>query len=427
MLYCDHIKISLKFLQPAGTSRGVLYEKDSWFVRLSDPDNPQLFGIGECSLIPGLSPDSISGFEQQLKAVCKAMENISTGRRITHRTTIPSEKGRTSSEKGRTSLDKERTSSDIEQNPPARSGSPNADIHEKKQERSKISHEESCFHEGYLTAEDLTGLNLSTLPAIRFGLETALHDLEQGGKRLLYPSDFTTGTTGIPINGLIWMGNKREMLSRIAEKLDQGFSVLKMKVGALSLDDEMEILQAIRQEHPPAGLELRLDANGAWKPNEALNKLKQLSEFGIHSVEQPITAGTPEAMARVCTNSPIPIALDEELIGVHTPEQKEQLLATINPHYIILKPSLLGGFIASEEWINLAEKQGTGWWVTSALESNIGLNAIAQWTATLKTTLPQGLGTGSLFANNITSPLTVTGNRLFYRPDKPWNLSSLKF
>jgi len=348
MLQCDYIKTSLKFLQPAGTSRGVLHEKDSWFVRLWDSDNPETVGIGECSLIPGLSPDSVPGFEQQLKAVCQAVENV-----------VPSD--------------------------------------------------------------------LSAFPAIRFGLETALRDLEQGGKRLLYTSDFTTGTTGIPINGLIWMGNKPEMLSRIAEKLDQGFSVLKMKVGALNFSDELEILRALRKEHPPAQLELRLDANGAWKPEEALDKLNQLSEYNIHSVEQPIAAGTPEAMARVCINSPIPIALDEELIGVHTPEQKEQLLATIKPHYIILKPSLLGGFSASEEWINLAEKQGTGWWVTSALESNIGLNAIAQWTATLDTALPQGLGTGSLFANNIPSPLTVTGSRLFYRPEKPWDLLSLKF
>ena len=300
-------------------------------------------------------------------------------------------------------------------------------MHGKNQERSKISHEESHLHEGYFTAEDLTGLNLSTFPAIRFGLETAILDLEQGGNRLLYPSDFTAGTTGIPINGLIWMGNKPEMLSRIAEKLDQGFKVLKMKVGALRFGDELEILRALRKEHPASSLELRLDANGAWQPDEALEKLKQLSKFGIHSVEQPIPAGTPEEMARICTNSTIPIALDEELIGVQAPEQKELLLATIKPHFIILKPSLLGGISASEEWIGLAEKQGTGWWVTSALESNIGLNAIAQWTATLNTTLPQGLGTGSLFSNNVPSPLTVTGSRLFYQPEKTWNLSSLKF
>ncbi len=348
MLKCDYIKIPLKFLHPAGTSRGVLYEKDSWFVRVTDPGNPGLSGIGECSLIPGLSPDSIFSFEQQLKAVCEAME-----------TSDP--------------------------------------------------------------------LDLTAFPSIRFGLETALRDLEQGGKRLLYPSGFTAGTTGIPINGLIWMGNKPEMLSRIARKLDQGFTILKMKVGALRFDDELEILRALRKEHPTSRLELRLDANGAWQPDEALEKLKQLSKFGIHSVEQPIPTGTPEAMAHICTNSPIPIALDEELIGVQATEQKEQLLATIEPQYIILKPSLLGGVSASKEWIGLAEKQGTGWWVTSALESNIGLNAIAQWTATLNTNLPQGLGTGSLFANNVPSPLTVTDSRLFYRPEKTWNLSTLRF
>jgi o-succinylbenzoate synthase len=434
MLQCDYIKTSLKFLQPAGTSRGVLHEKESWFIRLRNSDDPETVGIGECSLIPGLSPDSIPVFEQQLRAVCQSVGNFVPGKRDGPGTAFPSEEGLTPLKKGQSHLDKERGASDNEQNPNASYGSPDEKMHGKDKESSKLSNKESNTiqngpnaHQDSLTAEILSNIELSAFPAIRFGLETALRDLEQGGKRLLYPSDFTTGTTGIPINGLIWMGNKREMLSRIAEKLDQGFSVLKMKVGALNFDDELEILHALRKEHPPAQLELRLDANGAWQPDEALEKLKVLSEFGIHSVEQPIPAGTPEEMARVCTNSPIPIALDEELIGVHTPEQKEQLLATIKPHYIILKPSLLGGIKASDEWIGLAEKQGTGWWVTSALESNIGLNAIAQWTATLETSLPQGLGTGSLFANNIPSPLTVTGSRLFYRPEKPWNLSPLKF
>jgi o-succinylbenzoate synthase len=434
MLQCDYIKTSLKFLQPAGTSRGVLHEKDSWFIRLWNSDDPETVGIGECSLIPGLSPDSAPGFEQQLKAVCQAVGNFVPGKRNGAGTAFATEEDRTPLKKGQSHLDRERAASDNEQNPNASCGSPDVKMHEKDKESSKLSNKESNTiqngpnaHQDSLTAEILSNIELSAFPAIRFGLETAILDLEHGGKRLLYPSGFTTGATGIPINGLIWMGNKPEMLSRITEKLDQGFKVLKMKVGALSFDDELEILHALRKENPPAQLELRLDANGAWQPNEALEKLKVLSEYGIHSVEQPIAAGTPEAMARVCTISPIPIALDEELIGVHTPEQKEQLLATINPHFIILKPSLLGGFTASEEWINLAEKQGTGWWVTSALESNIGLNAIAQWTATLNTTLPQGLGTGSLFANNIPSPLTVTGSRLFYRPEKAWNLSSLKF
>ncbi|MCA1747017.1 MAG: o-succinylbenzoate synthase [Bacteroidales bacterium] len=442
MLKFDYIKIPLKFLQPAGTSRGVLHEKDSWFVRVTDPDNPELSGIGECSLIPGLSPDSISSFEQQLKAVCDTVENIVPGQKsapgkVNHqeKSWTSSEKGRTlidndhaTSEKDRTSLDKDRTPPEKYQQPPARSKPSDADRHRLNPKHSAHGKDSSWILKGSsLTAEELIGIDLSDYPAIRFGLETALRDLQQGGKRLLYPSDFTSGTTGIPINGLIWMSHKQEMLSRIAEKLDQGFKVLKMKVGALSFDDELEILRAVREEHPPSRLELRLDANGAWQPNEALDKLKVLSKFGIHSVEQPIAAGAPEAMARICINSPVPIALDEELIGVQAPEQKEQLLAAIKPHFIILKPSLLGGFAASEEWIGLAEKQGTGWWITSALESNIGLNAIAQWTTTLNTSLPQGLGTGSLFANNVPSPLTVTGSRLFYRPEKSWNLLSLKF
>jgi O-succinylbenzoate synthase len=426
MLRAEYIKYPLKFLQPAGTSRGVLHEKDSWFIRLWDNDDPATVGIGECSLIPGLSPDSAPGFEKMLKVVCLAVGNVVLGEKSAPGTAFPSEENRTYLKKGLSHLDKERAASDNEQNPNASSGAPNAKMHGKVQQRSKHSNEESNPHKGYLPVEDLTGLNLSGFPAIKFGLETAIRDLQQGGKRLLYPSDFTEGTTGIPINGLIWMGRKQMMLSRIAEKIVYGFNVIKMKVGALSFTDELELLGVVRSKFPPSRLEIRLDANGAWQQEEALYKLKQLSEFGIHSVEQPIAAGTPEAMARICSGSPVPVALDEELIGVNSPDQQEQLLTTIKPHYIILKPSLLGGISASEAWIRLAEKQGAGWWVTSALESNIGLNAITQWTATLDTTLPQGLGTGSLFANNIPSPLTVTGSRLFYLPEKAWDLSTLK-
>lgn len=263
---------------------------------------------------------------------------------------------------------------------------------------------------------------LKDWPSIRSGLEMGLIDLQQGGNRFLFPSEFTRGEKAIHINGLVWMGDKDFMLHQIGEKLDQGFSVIKMKVGAIDFEAECALLEYIRAKYDQNTISIRLDANGAFSPDVVSHKLKKLSQYQIHSLEQPIPAGQPDLMAEICRNSPIHIALDEELIGVHSIDEKRRLLEMIHPHFIVLKPSLLGGFEASSEWISLAQEINTGWWVTSALESNIGLNAIAQWTATLNNPLPQGLGTGSLFTNNIRAPLVVRNGFLHYYPEIEWDL-----
>lgn len=254
--------------------------------------------------------------------------------------------------------------------------------------------------------------------SIRFGFETAFADLAAGGRRILFGrNDWTDGRQGIRINGLIWMGDKATMCRRIAEKLDTGFSVLKLKIGGIRFDDEVELLRGIRRDFDPSVLELRLDANGSFPPDRAMERLKVLSDFCIHSIEQPVRAGQPEIMAGLCESSPIAIALDEELIGMRDAASCAALLDKIAPQYIILKPALCGGFSGADTWIAEAEKRGTGWWATSALESDIGLNAIAQWLAAKNPTIPQGLGTGQLYENNIPSPLECRGERLFYRPE----------
>ncbi len=260
--------------------------------------------------------------------------------------------------------------------------------------------------------------NWDDYPSIRFGLETALINLKQNQEWILFPSDFTLGKTGIAINGLIWMGNKEEMQMRIKEKLDKGFNVLKLKVGAIDFEDELSLLNNIRSTFSLSALEIRLDANGAFTASQALNKLQKLSHYQIHSLEQPIQAGHWEQMAQLCKQSPIPIALDEELIGIKTVDRKKELLSTISPQYIILKPSLLGGLEKSAEWITLAQEHDLGWWSTSALESNIGLNAIAQWVYTYHPTMVQGLGTGQLYSNNIASPLRLRRSKLFFNASR---------
>jgi len=279
---------------------------------------------------------------------------------------------------------------------------------------------------GQINQGNLPVLNeLNAFPSIRFGLETALINLTQKKEGILFPSKFTKGEKSININGLIWMGSKDEMKSRIGEKLNSGFKVLKLKVGALDFTEELSLLSSIRQEYSPSDLEIRLDANGAFRGDEALIKLEQLVEFHIHSLEQPIKAGQWERMAEICEKSPIPIALDEELIGIHHLPEKEKLIETISPSYIILKPGLLGGFEISQQWIDIAIENKVGWWVTSALESNIGLNAISQWTFTLNPATVQGLGTGQVFSNNIASPLYLNGPQLLYNPEVSWNLDNI--
>lgn len=262
-------------------------------------------------------------------------------------------------------------------------------------------------------------------PSVKFGFETALLDIMNGGKRIIFDNDFVEGRKAIPINGLVWMGSKEFMVNQVEEKLEAGFNTLKLKIGAINFQDELGILASIRERFTPEQISLRVDANGAFAADEAEQKLAQLSMYQLHSIEQPIKAHQTEAMANLSEKSPIPIALDEELIGVSDYVQKMQLLKKIKPQYIILKPTLLGGLQHCREWIEIASRLQIGWWITSALESNIGLNAIAQFTAEYKNHLPQGLGTGALYHNNIESPLTVENGSLRYDTKKAWDLSIL--
>ena len=351
MLRLSYKKHVFNFKRPAGTSRGVLRQKTSYYLLVHDTGSPDITGIGECSTIKGLSPDPWERYEETLEAVCHGPE------------------------------------------PP----------------------------EYWLQA------GLDDFPSIRFGLETALLDRQKGGRRILFPSAFTEGRAGIPINGLIWMGDADFMKRQIREKLETGFRCVKLKIGAIDFEQELALLRMIRQEHNEKELELRVDANGAFAPEEALEKLKRLSAFGIHSIEQPIRQGQWEAMAKLCEKSPVPIALDEELIGLKTNEAIQKMIKTIHPQYLVLKPSLLGGFARSRQFIAVAEQNGTGWWVTSALEGNIGLNALAQWVFLLENPMPQGLGTGQLFTNNIPSPLHIEGDRLKFDPENRWDLSRIRF
>lgn len=269
------------------------------------------------------------------------------------------------------------------------------------------------------------GQSLPALPGIQFALESAMLDLEGGGKHILFPSDFTRGSAGIQTNGLIWMGDPGHMKEQIEQKIQEGFRVLKLKVGALSMEEELEVISWVRNRFNEMDLEIRLDANGAWTPEEALLKMEQFAAFGIHSLEQPVAAGQWDALGRVCREAPVPVALDEELIGLDPEGDGASLLDTVRPRYLILKPGLLGGFRIAERWIRMAGEHGIGWWVTSALESSIGLNAVAQWTFAQELKLPQGLGTGMIYSNNMSSPMQLEGDILWYHPRKAWDLSQL--
>ncbi len=264
---------------------------------------------------------------------------------------------------------------------------------------------------------------LIEFPSIQFGLEMAFISLESQNKFELFPSKFSQGKDTIPINGLIWMGTEVFMKQQIKDKIDAGFTCIKMKIGAIDFQTEINLIKSIRKEFTSKDIELRVDANGAFSPNEALEKLKILSDYDLHSIEQPIKQGQIQAMSTLCKVTPLPIALDEELIGVFSVTKKQELLQTINPQYIILKPSLVGGFKGSDAWINSAEQYQIGWWITSALESNIGLNAIAQYTYSKQSNMPQGLGTGGLFTNNFDSPLQVKNGTLQYNNSINWNLN----
>jgi o-succinylbenzoate synthase len=336
-------KYILNFKRPSGTSRGVLTEKETWFIILEKDGKT---GIGECGLLKGLSIDDRPDYEEKLQWACN---NIDLGEEVLWETFIE-------------------------------------------------------------------------FPSIQFGIETAFRSLEAENTFLVFPSAFTNGEKNIPINGLVWMGEESYMKQQIEDKLQQGFNCIKLKIGAIDFEKELGLLRFIRQNFSPDEVEIRVDANGAFSQTDALYKLNQLSNYKLHSIEQPIRQGQPDIMANLCKNTPFPIALDEELIGVFGLENKKALLQKVMPQYIILKPSLVGGFRGTKEWIDLAEELNIGWWITSALESNIGLNAIAQWTYLLNSSMPQGLGTGALYTNNFDCPLEVKNGQLTYNPGVSWNV-----
>ncbi|MFM7024255.1 MAG: o-succinylbenzoate synthase [Flavobacteriales bacterium] len=264
---------------------------------------------------------------------------------------------------------------------------------------------------------------LLNFPSIRFALETAKKDLLNGGKRILFDNEFSRGNKSITMNGLIWMGDESSMQQQIEEKIRQGFRCIKLKIGALDFDQELRIIQSIREKLSASEIEIRVDANGAFSLKDAAFKLDKLAKFNLHSIEQPIRQGQEKEMAELCKKTPIPIALDEELIVHQDKHAKQQLLSYIQPQFIILKPSLLGGWKACQEWIDSANNNKIGWWITSALESNIGLNAIAQWTYDFQPNFPQGLGTGQLYTNNFESGLEIQSDQLFYRNEKLINVN----
>ena len=255
---------------------------------------------------------------------------------------------------------------------------------------------------------------LSKYPSIQFGLETALLDLENGGKRLIFDSNFTEGKDSIEINGLVWMGDYEFMAQQIEDKINAGFKCVKLKIGAIDWQNEKQLLQNIRNRFSANEMELRVDANGAFSKEKVTDKLKFLADLNIHSIEQPIEAKQPILMADLCASTPIPIALDEELIGIKNYKDKEELIQQVKPQYIILKPSLIGGIKSCNEWIEIANKNKINWWATSALEGNIGLNSIAQFAYQTGNKMPQGLGTGELFETNFKTPLTLKGNKMHF-------------
>jgi o-succinylbenzoate synthase len=347
-LQLSYSKKIFQFNFKARTSRGLMKDKTSWFIKIWDDANPEVFGLGECGPLPGLSLDARPDFEDVLSDTLRKISSAN----------LP------------------------------------------------------------LTFDNLHTIVPSGFSTITFGLETALLDLINGGKRVIYNSGFIHNQP-IPINGLIWMGDMDFMMTQINKKVTAGFKCIKLKVGGLDFDRECDVLNYIRKRYFKEDIIIRLDANGAFKIDDVLFRLEQLSKYNIHSIEQPIKPGL-DAMEELCRKSPIPIALDEELIGKETRQQKQELLSYLKPQFIILKPSVHGGLKSCAEWIALAEEVGCGWWITSALESNIGLNAICQFTANYNTHLHQGLGTGAIYENNIPSPLTVDNGNIFYNPALNW-------
>lgn len=331
----------LHFRFPAGTSRGVLRSKETWFLHLT---RGNVEAIGECAVFRGLSHDDTPQYARRLEQLCR---EVSRG-------ILPN------------------------------------------------------------------GKDLADFPSIRFGWECAIGRLEaaEQGREFL-PSEFTAGRASIPINGLVWMGDFESMAARLEEKLQQGYRCIKIKIGAIDFEDELELLARIRRRYDARDLEIRVDANGAFIPREAPLRLERLSRYHLHSIEQPIRAGQPEQMARLCADTPLAIALDEELIGVNRDEEKHRLLRMIRPQYIVLKPSLVGGMESCREWIAVADENGAGYWLTSALESNVGLDAIARFSYLCRPDLPQGLGTGSLFTDNVPYPFEIRDGRFRMKGPAP--------
>jgi o-succinylbenzoate synthase len=347
MINARFFKYQLEFKAPAGTSRGVLTFKDTYFLIL---EHEGRIGIGECALFKGLSYDDNPNYEDKIKWL---VDNINQ---------------------------------------------PLAILQE----------------------------NLRHYPSILFGLESAFESLSPNGDmNTIFQNDFSEANGKIPINGLIWMGDEQFMLNQINQKIEEGFTCLKMKIGAIDFERELATLRYIREYFPSNELEIRVDANGAFTKKDVYKKLEKLAKFDIHSIEQPIAPGQADLMKKIANESIIDIALDEELIGIVDKRRKEDLIDKINPHFIILKPSLHGGFSGSEEWVEIVNQLNVGWWITSALESNVGLNAIAQFTYDFETNMYQGLGTGSLFTNNIQSPLVI--DKGFLKIDKSlnWDFSNL--
>ena len=338
----------LIFKAPAGTSRGILLHKDTYFLKVWDESNPEVYGLGECALFKGLSREDTPLYESKLREMC---QNIALGK----------------------------------------------------------------------------STDLSEYSSLQFGLETALCDLSNGGRRVVVDTPFVHGETTIPINGLVWMGSFDEMSARIEEKLSAGFTTIKLKIGAIDFESELELIRQLRGRFSSETLTIRVDANGGFSPEEALPKLNRLAAYGIHSCEQPIKPNQWAEMRKICAESPIHIALDEELIGITDPMQMFMLLREIAPQYLIIKPSLMGGFVGAQEWLKMAKMTNTGAWFTSALESNVGLNAIAQVVAKFNPLIPQGLGTGALYTNNIESPLYQKADYLAYNPEGKWVLPDMQW
>jgi o-succinylbenzoate synthase len=337
----------LNFKTPGGTSRGILKEKESFFICIKEGEN---YGVGEVGLLRGLSMDDVPNLEDQISWTCRHI---------------------------------------------------------------------------HLGLDELYEAN-KQFPSIQFALEQAFSHLIHGFDH--FSNAFSKGQDALNINGLIWMGDIAFMQEQVAMRLSEGFKTLKMKVGSIAWEEEKSILSALRERFGPEELELRVDANGAFSLQQAVEISRYLGEIQVHSIEQPLKAGEDQELAKAARQMHIPIALDESLIGVVSRKDREILLDTVQPHYIILKPSFIGGWKGSEEWVKLAEERGIGWWVTSALESTIGLNAIAQWAFSKNNNIPQGLGTGSLYTNNIRGPFKVEMGQLKVKGNiqEGWDLSPIK-